>query len=62
LQEAISIARKYGKEKEIVESIRLIIASMFFDAQRIQKFREKEELEFVKKSELDEHFFNLDVM
>lgn len=62
LQETLRIARENGKEMEIKQSIQMILESMIFDAKRIKRFRETGRLEFLPREELEQHFYNLDIV
>ncbi len=60
--EAWKAAKENWKEKEIQESFRMIIESMQFDAYRIQEYRKSDILSFPKQKDLEEYFYNLDVI
>ena len=62
LQETLRIARENGKEMEIKQSIQMILESMIFDAKRIKRFGETGRLEFLPREELEQHFYNLDIV
>jgi hypothetical protein len=62
LKEALKIAQQSNQQNHIKESIEKIIASMIFDAKRIQKYRNTNNLEFPEEKELVDHFYDLDIV
>lgn len=58
----LEIAQESGNVGSIQESIKMIVKSMLFDAERVQAYQHSGVLEFPKGKDLEEHFEMQDIL